>query len=131
MKFTAALFALCAFFCGPCFAADKPLNILVLYADDWRYDTLGCAGNPVVQTPQLDRLAREGMRFTQNRVTTAICGVSRASLFMGNGCRGMAIRPSRRSRHRGGNVSGAVADERLFHRARRQVAQRKIPRRKF
>ena len=34
-------------------AADKPLNILVLYADDWRHDTLGCAGNPVVKTPQL------------------------------------------------------------------------------
>ena len=63
--------------------AAAPLNILVLYADDWRHDTLGCAGNPVVQTPQLDRLAREGFRFTQNRVTTVICGVSRASLFTG------------------------------------------------
>ena len=66
-----------------CAAAEKPLNILVLYADDWRYNTLGCAGNPVVKTPHLDQLAREGFRFTQNRVTTAICGVSRASLFTG------------------------------------------------
>ena len=66
-----------------CAAAEKPLNILVLYADDWRFNTLGCAGNPVVKTPQLDQLAREGFRFTQNRVTTAICGVSRASLFTG------------------------------------------------
>lgn len=65
-------------------AADsKPLNILVLYADDWRFDTLGCAGNPVVQTPNLDRLAGQGVRFTNNYVTTAICGVSRASLFTG------------------------------------------------
>ncbi|WP_193210896.1 sulfatase family protein [Luteolibacter marinus] len=62
---------------------ERPLNILMLYADDWRHDTLGCAGNPVVQTPVLDRLASEGIRFTHNCVTTAICGVSRASLFTG------------------------------------------------
>ncbi len=64
-------------------AADKPLNIVILYADDWRHDTLGCAGNPVVKTPNLDRLADEGLRFTHACVTTAICGVSRASLFTG------------------------------------------------
>ena len=61
----------------------KPLNIVLLYADDWRFDTLGCAGNPVVKTPHLDRLACEGVRFTHACVTTAICGVSRASLFTG------------------------------------------------
>ena len=64
-------------------ATTKPMNILVLYADDWRNDTLGVAGNPVVKTPNLDRLAGEGLRFTQANVTTAICGVSRASLFTG------------------------------------------------
>ena len=64
-------------------ALARPLNVLVLYADDWRFDTLGCAGNPVVQTPQLDQLARESTRFTHACVTTAICGVSRASLFTG------------------------------------------------
>ncbi len=63
--------------------AAKPLNIVLLYADDWRHDTLGCAGNPVVRTPHLDQLARDGVRFTQNRVTTSICGVSRASLLTG------------------------------------------------
>lgn len=64
-------------------AESKPLNILVLYADDWRHDTLGAAGHPVVKTPNLDQLAREGVRFTHNYVTTAICGVSRATLFTG------------------------------------------------
>lgn len=64
-------------------SADQPLNILVLLADDWRFDTLGCAGNPVVQTPNVDRLAQEGLRFTHACVTTPICGVSRASLFTG------------------------------------------------
>ncbi len=76
-------------------ADEKPMNILMLYADDWRHDTLGAAGNPVVQTPNLDALAAEGMRFTENCVTTAICGVSRACLFTGqwmsrHGCRGFS-----------------------------------------
>jgi arylsulfatase A-like enzyme len=66
-----------------CSAAAPRLNVLVLYADDWRHDTLGIAGHPVVKTPNLDRLAREGFRFTRNCVTTSICGVSRATLFTG------------------------------------------------
>lgn len=63
--------------------AVKPMNIILLLADDWRFDTLGCAGNPVVQTPHLDQLAREGLRFTSNCTSTSICGVSRASIFTG------------------------------------------------
>ena len=62
---------------------SKPLNILLLYADDWRYDTLGCAGNPIVKTPFLDEMAKKGIRFTNNYVTTSICGVSRANLLTG------------------------------------------------
>jgi arylsulfatase A-like enzyme len=70
--------------CLPAAAADtRPLNIVLLYADDWRFDTLGVAGNPIVRTPNLDRLAASGVRFTQAAVTTAICGVSRATLFTG------------------------------------------------
>ena len=73
--------------------AEKPLNILVLYADDWRYDVLGALGHPIIKTPHLDQLAAEGILFTQKRVTTSICGVSRASLYTGqwmsrNGCIG-------------------------------------------
>jgi arylsulfatase len=63
--------------------AKPPRNILILYADDWRHDTLGVAGNPVVKTPNLDRLAAEGVRFRHSYVTTAICGVSRASYLTG------------------------------------------------
>lgn len=61
----------------------KPMNILVLYADDWRHDTLSCAGNEIVKTPRIDALAKQGMRFTENCVTTSICGVSRANLYTG------------------------------------------------
>jgi len=77
-------------------AEKPPLNILVLYADDWRNDTLGVEGNKIVKTPNLDRLATEGFRFTQHCVTTAICGVSRASLYTGqwmsrHGCTGFEM----------------------------------------
>jgi arylsulfatase A-like enzyme len=61
----------------------KPMNVLLLMADDWRHDTLGCAGNPVVQTPNLDRLASQGLRFTRAGATTSICWVSRASIYLG------------------------------------------------
>jgi arylsulfatase A-like enzyme len=60
-----------------------PMNVVLLLTDDWRHDTLGCAGNPVVLTPNLDRLASEGLRFTEARVTTSVCWVSRASIFTG------------------------------------------------
>lgn len=63
--------------------AGPKRNILILYADDWRHDTLGAAGNPIVKTPHLDRLAAEGVRFRRAYVTTSICGVSRATLFTG------------------------------------------------
>ncbi len=68
---------------SPAAAPAGPLNVVILYADDWRHDTLGCAGNPVVLTPRLDALAREGLRFTNSFVTTSICGVSRATLLTG------------------------------------------------
>jgi len=61
----------------------EKMNILLLYADDWRYDTLGAAGNSIVKTPILDALASRGVRFTENCVTTSICHVSRASLYSG------------------------------------------------
>jgi len=63
--------------------AAEPLNILILFADDWRHDTLGSSGNPVVKTPQIDQLAKQGIRFTHNCVTTSVCGASRAILYTG------------------------------------------------
>jgi arylsulfatase A-like enzyme len=58
-------------------------NILFLLADDLRWDALGCAGNPVVRTPNIDRLARRGVMFQNMFVTTSICCVSRASILSG------------------------------------------------
>jgi arylsulfatase A-like enzyme len=58
-------------------------NLLLLLTDDQRWDTLGCAGNPRAQTPNLDELARDGVRFRNAFVTTAICAASRASILTG------------------------------------------------
>ena len=64
-------------------ASTKPLNVVLLYADDWTYHTLGAMGNPYVQTPHLDQLAKEGILFTHNCVVTSICMQSRATLYTG------------------------------------------------
>ena len=61
----------------------KP-NILLITADDMNYDSLGCMGNPLPGiTPNLDRLAAEGVLFTRCYNTSTICGPSRASLLSG------------------------------------------------
>lgn len=58
-------------------------NIIFLLTDDQRWDTLRCMGNPWIQTPQLDKLAEEGVLFRNAYVTTAICCISRASFLSG------------------------------------------------
>ncbi len=60
----------------------KRMNIIVLYPDDWRHNSIG-SENPIIKTPFLDSLAKEGIRFRQNAVTTSICWSSRATLFTG------------------------------------------------
>ena len=62
---------------------DTHSNFLLLVADDLRADALGCAGNKVVQTPNIDALAKRGTMFRNAFVTTSICAVSRASIFCG------------------------------------------------
>lgn len=70
------------------FAAEtRRPNIVFLFSDDQRYDTLGCAGHPIVQTPTIDRLAAEGVRFQNAFVTTSICWVSRAIVLTGQWAR--------------------------------------------
>jgi arylsulfatase A-like enzyme len=58
-------------------------NILFLLSDDQRADLLGVMGHPVLQTPNIDRLARQGVLFRNNFCSTAICCTSRASLLSG------------------------------------------------
>jgi arylsulfatase A-like enzyme len=66
----------------PATAADRP-NLVFILCDDLRWNALGCMGNPVIQTPNIDRLAAAGTLFRNHFATTAICCVSRASVFSG------------------------------------------------
>lgn len=61
----------------------RRLNILFILTDDQRWDTLGVAGNRIVRTPNLDRLARQGVLFTNSFGTTPVCYASRASIYSG------------------------------------------------
>lgn len=68
-------------------AAETRPNIVFLFADDQRHDTLGSAGHPFVQTPALDGLAARGTRFSNAFVTTPVCWVSRAVVLTGQWAR--------------------------------------------
>ena len=63
-------------------AADKP-NILLILADDMGYRDLGCTGSDLYRTPHLDRLASQGLRFTQARTAAHVCSPTRASIMTG------------------------------------------------
>lgn len=58
-------------------------NLLFLLTDDQRADLLSCAGHPLLRTPNIDRIASSGLRFTNNFCATAICCTSRATLLTG------------------------------------------------
>ena len=62
--------------------ASRPPNVILIYADDLGYGDLSCYGSPI-QTPNLDRMAEEGVRFTQFCSTSSVCSPSRAALLTG------------------------------------------------
>ena len=63
-------------------AAERP-NIVIIVADDLGYGDLGCYGHPSIRTPHLDRMAAEGLRFTQFYAGQSYCTPSRAALLTG------------------------------------------------
>jgi arylsulfatase A len=64
-------------------AAAPPPNVILINCDDLGYGDLGCYGAKDIRTPHLDRMAREGTRFTDFSVTSALCTPSRAALMSG------------------------------------------------
>ena len=69
---------------GRSFGADpKAPNIVVILADDMGYGDLGCYGSPSIRTPRLDRMASEGLRFTDFYAAAEVCSPSRAALLTG------------------------------------------------
>ncbi|MGC9349197.1 MAG: sulfatase-like hydrolase/transferase [Anaerolineae bacterium] len=63
-------------------SVDRP-NVLIFCVDEMRADHMGCAGNPVVQTPNLDRLAERGTLFRRSYCNNPICMPARATMFTG------------------------------------------------
>ncbi|MCA0302709.1 MAG: alkaline phosphatase family protein [Proteobacteria bacterium] len=62
---------------------SAPRNVLFIVIDQWRADALGCAGNARIETPNLDRLAADGVLFRRHFVQASPCGPSRAALLTG------------------------------------------------
>ena len=80
-------------------AQPRRPNIVMVLVDDMRWDDMRVAGHPFIDTPNMDRLAREGARFTNAFATTPLCSPSRASLLTGqyahtNGIIDNTARPS-------------------------------------
>ena len=82
------------------YAKDQP-NIVIIFTDDQGYADVGCFGAESFETPNLDKMASEGMKFTDFYVAQAVCGASRAALL--TGCYpnriGMLGAPGPKSRH--------------------------------
>lgn len=64
-------------------SAEKPPNIVLIFADDLGYADLGCFGSTKIRTPNIDSLAREGIKLTNFHVPQAVCSASRAALLSG------------------------------------------------
>jgi arylsulfatase A-like enzyme len=68
---------------GRAVAADEPPSVIFIMADDLGYGDLGCYGQKIIQTPNLDRMAQEGMRFTDFYAGSTVCAPSRCVLMTG------------------------------------------------
>ena len=66
-----------------CRPQRRPPNVVFIITDDQRWDCLSCAGHKYLKTPQMDRIANEGVRFANTFVTDSLCSPSRASFLSG------------------------------------------------
>ena len=64
-------------------SGDRPPNFVIIFTDDQGYQDLGCFGSPKIKTPNIDRMAAEGMKFTDFYVAAPVCTPSRAALMTG------------------------------------------------
>ena len=81
MKNLLLLFSLALTGCAQ--KSDLP-NIIIIFTDDQGYGDVGCYGADGFETPNLDQMAKDGIRFTDFYVSQAVCSASRASLMTGS-----------------------------------------------
>ena len=98
---------------------DSPPNIVIIYADDLGYGDLGPYGNAVHRTPHLDRMAREGVEFTDFYVTSGVCTPSRSSLMTGSYAQRVDM-------HVNARPWGEVGRQVLFPKARKGLNPKEI-----
>jgi arylsulfatase A len=85
-RFLTALLAICAFCASlplSCPAIEAIPNIVVFLADDLGYGDLGCYGHPIIQSPNLDAFAEQGVKLTQCYSACAVCSPSRSAILTG------------------------------------------------
>ena len=108
MKFAAVYLLALSLVCA---AADKP-NIVVIMADDLGWRDLHCYGNAQVDTPALDQLAAEGMRFTNGYAAAPVCTPTRAAMMTGQSPARLRI-----TNHAPGNPDGFALKDSPLHEA--------------
>src|SRR5687768_16330534 len=92
MRFLAALFAVVAIAGASTFAAAPKPNVVFIICDDLGYGDLGAYGQKKIETPNIDRLAEGGMRFTQAYSGSPVCAPSRSCLLTGQHTGRTAVR---------------------------------------
>ena len=103
---------------------------MIVFADDMGYGDVGCFGDKGIRTPNIDRMAKEGVRFTDFYVAQAVCSASRTALLTGCYPNGVgilgALGPASRIRHQRSRDDHRrhAQDEGLRHGHLRQVAPR-------
>ncbi|MHC4404657.1 MAG: sulfatase family protein [Planctomycetota bacterium] len=80
MRLSFLLIAACVVSASAATAAEQP-NIVLIFVDDLGYGDPGCYGGKAIPTPNIDRLAAQGVRFTDGYVTAPVCGPSRVGLL--------------------------------------------------
>jgi arylsulfatase A-like enzyme len=83
MRFLSALLAFLAFACGSRLTAADRTNVVLIVADDLGQRDLGCYGSTFYKTPNIDRMAKDGLRFTDFYAACPVCSPTRASIMTG------------------------------------------------
>ena len=127
------LVGFCLLFSSSTVAARRLPNLIFILADDFGYGDLGCYGQKLIQTPRLDQMAREGMRFRQFYAGSTVCAPSRSVLMTG-ATPGSYPRQGERPRSAssgasrfGCHSSGAPQEGRLPDRSLRQMGSGRGP----